>query len=152
MLLRWFCHVIAKKKNTRISNLAYPCKALGRLEETVTTVLVVDDDAALLRLVSLTLRTEELSVETASEAGDALSILGDHHPDLILLDLNMPVIDGKSFYHQARERGYTAPIVICSAYDAVAAQHELGAEAALPKPFDPDDLLDLIRSLIPLDT
>jgi DNA-binding response OmpR family regulator len=116
--------------------------------EATTTVLVVDDDQALLRFISLTLRTEALDVETVARADEGLRRLESTHPRLIILDLSMPEMDGRTFYREARSIGYSGPIVICSAFGAEAAQRELGAEAALPKPFEPDALITLVRSFV----
>ena len=56
--------------------------------------------------------------------------------------------DGREFYRRARELGYTGPVLILSAYGALQAQLELGAEAASSKPFDPQDLAATVRGLV----
>jgi len=111
-------------------------------------ILVVDDDPALLRLVALLLRTEEYEVEVASGGNQALQILQTSRPVAILLDLSMPVMSGREFYTAARKIGYTGPIVICSAYGAKEACAELGANAAITKPFDPMILLNTMKLAI----
>lgn len=112
-------------------------------------VLVVDDDIAVLRLVSLILRTEGLSVETATAGTVALERLDEASPDLILLDLSMPEMDGRTFYSLARASGYEGPVVICSAYGAQRVSDELGTQGAVEKPFDPDQLVTTVKTLLP---
>ncbi len=111
-------------------------------------ILLVDDDPAVLRLVSLVLRTEGLAVDTATDGNEAMRALRLERPDLIVLDLSMPVMDGRTFYRRARAAGYTGPMIVCSAYGAVEAGRELGAEAAIDKPFEPTELVSVINSLL----
>jgi DNA-binding response OmpR family regulator len=75
--------------------------------------------------------------------------LGRERPDVIVLDLGLPEMDGREFFRQARLRGYEGPVIICSAYGATAAQRELGAEAALNKPFNPEELVQMVHALSP---
>ena len=115
---------------------------------TVATVLVLDDDAALLRMLRATLMANGCSVVTAQHGRDGLERLAESQPDVIVLDLQMPVMDGRAFYREMRARGITTPTVLLSAHGATEAKTELGAEAAVNKPFDPDHLMDVIRRLI----
>jgi two-component system, OmpR family, KDP operon response regulator KdpE len=112
------------------------------------SILVVDDDPALLRLVALLLRTERYEVLVASGGSEALRLLQFAAPSLILLDLSMPEMDGREFYAAAREAGYGGPVVICSAYGAREASVDLGANAAITKPFDTMMLLDTVHALV----
>jgi DNA-binding response OmpR family regulator len=114
-------------------------------------VFVVDDDPALGRLSTILLQSEGFVVSAFNSASDALAKLADSsypNPAGIVLDLNMPDMDGREFYRRAREVGYTSPVLILSAYGAHAAQQELGAEAALSKPFDPEVLTGTLRSML----
>jgi DNA-binding response OmpR family regulator len=111
-------------------------------------VLVVDDDPNVLRLLSVILRYEGFGVDTAEDGLRALDLVTQEAPDLIILDLNMPVMDGREFYGAVRRCGYSGPVMINSAYGATAARIELGAEAAMDKPFDPDDLVALVRTMV----
>ena len=116
-----------------------------------TSVFVLDDDPALLRLSSLVLRMEGFDVQPFSSPFDALSKLEDPgypNPPAIVLDLNMPAMDGREFYHQARKVGYNGAVLILSAHGAHAAQAELGADAAMSKPFQPDELASRLKTLI----
>lgn len=111
-------------------------------------VLVVDDDEALLRMVRLTLSSAGCRVTTAGNGIEGLDRLDEDEVfDVVVLDLQMPRMDGRSFYHEMRERGHTPEVVVLSAYGAQEARRELGASAAIPKPFDPDYLVEIVRRL-----
>jgi CheY-like chemotaxis protein len=111
-------------------------------------ILVVDDDPALLRLVRAVLNFGDYTVETANGGAAGLAALEDQLPDLIILDLSMPAIDGRQFYRLARQRGYGGPVLLFSANNVDRAQKELGAEASLEKPFDPEALVDKVEKLV----
>ena len=66
----------------------------------------------------------------------------------MVLDLEMPVMDGPSCYRALRSRGVAAPVLILSAAEAVAVAKELGADAALGKPFDVLHLTTLLSQLV----
>jgi len=110
-------------------------------------VLVLDDDEALLRLLRLTLASEGFEVVTATNGLDGLDKAQNEDPDVILLDLEMPVMDGRTFFRRLRSQGDQTPVLILSAYGAKAAQRELEAEASLDKPFDSDELMRELRHL-----
>ena len=114
----------------------------------MTTVLIVDDDAALRRMMALTLRDSGFDVTSAGDGVQALDKMDQGAPDAIVLDLEMPQMDGRAFYREMRSRGYTSPVVIVSAHGARNAHRELGANAWLDKPFDPDALVSGIQSII----
>lgn len=114
------------------------------------SVMVVDDDPALARMLALTLRDSGFDVASARNGQEALaSITGDHsEPDVIILDLEMPVMDGRTFFRRLRAQGYEIPVLILSAYEARRGQRELGAEAYLNKPFNPEDLVESVERLL----
>lgn len=113
-------------------------------------VLVVDDDAPLRRMLSLTLRDAGFVVMPAPNGQAALELLASKSnlPDAIVLDLEMPVMDGRSFYRELRDRNIAVPVLLVSAYGARTAQHQLGADASLDKPFNPDELIRRVQSLV----
>jgi CheY-like chemotaxis protein len=115
---------------------------------TQSRVLVVDDDANLTRLLRTILRTSGFDVVTASDSSAALDMVSGQQFNVIILDLRMPVMDGRAFYRELRGRGDNTPVVISSAYGARAAQAELGAQAAIEKPFDPDKLVQTVTRLL----
>jgi DNA-binding response OmpR family regulator len=118
------------------------------MDLTSTRVLVVDDDRALVRAVRLCLATEGFSVETAINGEEGLEMLRSMSFDAIVLDLQMPVMDGRTFYRAIRDRGFITPVVLLSAHGAQEARSELAAEAAINKPFDPDDLIAAVKRLV----
>jgi DNA-binding response OmpR family regulator len=111
-------------------------------------VLLVDDDPALLRMLALIFRTEGFDVLTARNGVEALDVIVAQPVDAIVLDLQMPVMDGREFYREVRTRGLEIPVVILSAYGAEEARRELGAPAAVTKPFDTDLLVNEVRRLL----
>ena len=113
-----------------------------------TSVLVVEDDMSLVRLLSVLLQTEGYEVRTSMNGAKGLVSLVSDPPDVVILDLSMPGIDGRTFYRQARANGYRGPVMICSAFGAQAARDELGAEASISKPFDPFMLLNELKALV----
>jgi len=115
-------------------------------------VLVVDDDPVVRRLVAVILSEEGYVVRTASNGAEALDVAGHSEgtaPDVIVLDLEMPEVDGRACYRALRARGCLAPVLVLSAYGAHQARRELGADAALDKPFDPFELLRRLERLAP---
>ena len=111
--------------------------------------MVIDDDQALVRMVRISLATAGMTVTTAANGALALDAIAEARPDVIVLDLQMPVMDGREFFRELRRRGNNAPVLILSAYGARPAQAELGAEASITKPFDPADLVAAVNKLLP---
>jgi CheY-like chemotaxis protein len=123
----------------------------------MTQALVVDDDASLRALVADCLREVGCSVREAANGLEALRLVRQRRPDLIVLDLAMPVMDGRTFAEQCnRDSDIDAiPIVLLSAeYEVkyVAAQlRSLGVRAYLRKPFDLDALVLAIDELVSVE-
>ncbi len=109
-------------------------------------MLVVDDDPGIREFVSTVLADEGYTVSEATDGHDALEHVARERPDLILLDMRMPVMDGWEFVRVYRERpGPHAPIVIVTAaLDVAKDAREIGADGFLAKPFLLDDLLGLV--------
>ena len=82
----------------------------------MTWVLVVDDDLYVRRLVERVLRDDGLDVRSAANGSEALGSLDGEQPDAIVLDLIMPVMDGKTFVRNARDAGVTSPVLILGGY------------------------------------
>ena len=114
----------------------------------MASVLVVEDEPALRRLLSFTLTDGGFDVRTAWNGVEGLEQVSAREPDVIVLDLEMPVMDGRTFYRELRNRGLHMPVCILSAYGARQAQRELRAEASVQKPFSPDALVEKLRSLL----
>ena len=111
-------------------------------------VLIVDDDRNLTRLLSTVLQIAGLRVVTAPDGQAALEVLKSDSVDLIILDLLMPRMDGRTFFRELRSGGDNTPVIVASAFGARGAQQELGAQGAVEKPFDPDALLDVVQSVL----
>ena len=122
---------------------------VSRNGEAARRVLVVDDDVNLMRLLVTILRTAGFDVLAASDGYKAVEMAGVEKPDVVILDLRMPVLDGRATYRALRERGVDSPVLIASAYGARAAQMELGAQGYIEKPFDPENLIDAVQELVP---
>jgi two-component system, OmpR family, response regulator MprA len=111
-------------------------------------VLVIDDDEALLRVLRLSLASDGFDVTTAADGAAGLEKLDEGGEyDVVVLDLQMPRLDGRSFYREMVSRGHKTRVLILSAYGAEEARRELGAAAAIGKPFDPDHLSATVRDL-----
>lgn len=110
-------------------------------------ILVVDDEQAILRSVRTNLVRHGFDVEVAETGRQALEVYGRRHPDLVLLDLGLPDMDGMEVIREIRDRDST-PIVVLSVRgaesDKVAAL-DLGADDYLTKPFGVGELLARIR-------
>jgi CheY-like chemotaxis protein len=117
-------------------------------------ILVVDDDESIRQIVHMCLSDEGFEVREASNGQAALDALSDFQPELILLDLRMPVMDGWEFARRyAALPGPHVPIVAFVA--ALNAEQEcagLQTAGILTKPFDLDDLLQAVRTQLPLVT
>ena|SRR2546425_8974136 len=125
--------------------------AAGQTAVRPLRVLVVDDDQALLRMLGLTISTEGLEVATAEDGLAALGKLASGNFDVVVLDLQMPGMDGRAVFREMRARGDAPPVIILSAYGAEIARRQLGAAAAINKPFDPDQLLETVRAVATRD-
>lgn len=110
-------------------------------------VLVIEDDEDLVSLVSLLLQEDGFAVEIAANGREALDSLARQLPDVILLDMKMPIMNGPEFARELEVRyGHQAPIIVLTAAaDAHRRAAEVGADAWLGKPFDPEVLLSTVR-------
>jgi CheY-like chemotaxis protein len=111
-------------------------------------VLIVEDEAYLCDLISDVLESEGHHTLSASNGREAMQKLREFRPDIILLDLMMPVMDGWEVMSRLRSNAELAeiPVVIITAiYDVKHTQRDTGAKAVLTKPFDIDQLADVVR-------
>jgi CheY-like chemotaxis protein len=112
-------------------------------------ILVVDDDSGIRSLLVMTLASEGCDVHMDENGAAALEVVRGSRPfDLIVLDLTMPVMDGPTFFRALRALPCGSPVLLLSAYGAQAARRELGAEAAMDKPFDPFLLADRVAEIV----
>jgi excisionase family DNA binding protein len=115
------------------------------------SVLVVDDDAGLREFVRANLEAEGYSVREAASASEGLAALDEEPPDLILLDVLMPQMDGWEMLRRVQERhGVDAiQVIMYSGTVEEAGKAEArGARAFIGKPFDPAKLLEATRQLL----
>ncbi len=115
-----------------------------------TTILAVDDDQLLLKFVRYNLESEGYEVLTASNGKQAIEVLKAHRPDLLLLDLMMPEMDGFMVCESVRQFS-AVPIIILTARgqdrDKVRG-FDLGADDYLTKPFSVEELLVRVRAVV----
>lgn len=117
-------------------------------------VLVVDDDKSFRDLMSKLLHKHGYVVHHAEDGLDALSIMADQCPDLIITDFKMPRMDGIEFLARVWDIYHDIPVVFSSAYynypEDLSPIHQ-GKTHYLPKPIDVEALLLLLKKLFPLD-
>jgi CheY-like chemotaxis protein len=114
------------------------------------SVLVVDDDPTIRELVEVLLVGEGYRVRTAVHGGEALDLLRGWCPDVIVLDMLMPILDGAGFLaaRQASPRLRRIPVIVMSAsFKLRQAGERSDASALLPKPFRIDELLAHVATL-----
>jgi excisionase family DNA binding protein len=117
-------------------------------------VLIVDDDRRLREYVRVNLEMEGYSVREAGNAEEGLTVLEESTPDLVLLDVMMPEVDGWEMLQRVQERhGVGAiPVIMFSGQieeQAVAEAASRGAQGFIGKPFNPQQLIDQTKQLLP---
>jgi len=116
-----------------------------------SSVLAVDDDPDLLLLLRSTFEGDGYRAILASDGVMALERIAQESPDVICLDLMMPVMDGWGVLQELNGRTDPPPVIVLSAKTAdedIIRAFELGASAYVFKPFDPSRLVDTIRSIL----
>lgn len=119
-------------------------------EPSPRTVLVVDDDPSLLAMLGMALQVEGFEVRRAITGQQALAAITESRPDVVILDVMMPGLDGREVTRRLREQPATAdlPIVICSALSRDDDQWKAwsaGANSFVAKPFDIAALVDEVN-------
>jgi CheY-like chemotaxis protein len=124
----------------------------GRSRMSNARILVVDDDQVIQQLLKVNLELEGYAVEVASDGEEALVMFDRFRPDLVLLDIMMPKLDGWEVARRlAKTTGGPVPIVLLSARaqeSDVQKGNDLGVAAYVTKPFDPIQLLHLVAGII----
>lgn len=111
-------------------------------------VLVVDDDPGVRDVLADALEADGFEVSTASNGREALRCIGVEEPAVMLLDLQMPVMDGRELLRTLHQARLDVPVVLMSATPQVAGEAaEAHAAGYLSKPFDLDQALSLVERL-----
>ncbi len=110
-------------------------------------VLIVDDDEGIRRMMRLTLSAEGYELTTAVNGREALRAIDTREPDAVVLDLQMPIMNGYEFLKEMRASGFSTPVVVISA-NHPGPSAALDAQAFIPKPFSPDALVGTLRRLV----
>ncbi len=116
-------------------------------------ILVVDDSASLREVVSIALRSAGYDVAEAHDGQDALSKLGVNKVNLVICDVNMPVMDGITFVKEVKKRAEYRflPVIMLTTESRESRKEEgqrAGAKAWVVKPFRPDQILNAVSKLI----
>jgi two-component system response regulator MprA len=115
------------------------------------TILIVDDDLKLLKMLQRTLVYENLTVLTASNGEEALAVIDEKSPDLLIVDWMMPKMDGVSLIRQLRSEKNKTLVLMLTARDAIENRVdglESGADDYLVKPFAPAELVARVHALL----
>ncbi|AJS59652.1 response regulator transcription factor [Paenibacillus sp. IHBB 10380] len=116
-----------------------------------STILIIDDDEKIISMLRRGLAFEGYDVVTASNGAEGLNIILEGEPDLVVLDVMMPKVDGFEVCRRMREGGSKLPILMLTAKDEV--EHrvkglDLGADDYLVKPFALEEMLARVRALL----
>jgi sigma-B regulation protein RsbU (phosphoserine phosphatase) len=114
-------------------------------------IVVIEDDPAILRGLAITLRAESYEVLTAANGGDGYRIVCQKHPDLVILDLMLPVMSGYDICTEMRKHGMATPILMLTAQDQESDRirgFEVGADDYVTKPFSVQEIIGRVRAIL----
>jgi CheY-like chemotaxis protein len=118
----------------------------------MTRVLYVDDEPDIREIAEMSLSLDpQFDVRTAASGAEALSLAREWQPDIILLDVMMPLMDGPAVLARLREQGHDTPVVFVTARAQRSEIHSfatLDAKGVIAKPFDPITLAAHVRSFL----
>lgn len=110
-------------------------------------MLIVDDEPDILLMLRVNFETEGYETIFASDGQTALERIAEDKPDVVLLDIMMPILDGWGVLERCRELDHRPLIIVLSAkagHDDIERAHKLGAYEYVTKPFDPDQLVKIV--------
>jgi len=137
--------------NNHSSSASTAAPKLRRADGSPVRVVVVDDEAALSDLLSMALRYEGWNVKTAAEGRTAIQLIREFQPDVVVLDVMLPDIDGLAVLKRLRDDGQDTPILFLTAKDALddrIAGLTAGGDDYVTKPFSLEELVARLRGLI----
>ncbi|MEM1418634.1 MAG: response regulator, partial [Myxococcota bacterium] len=111
-------------------------------------VLVADDEPNLRRVLSAQLRRDGYDVHAVADGREALTVLGEHHVDVVISDLRMPELDGMGLLRETAAHHPDVPVILITAHgtiDTAVEALKLGAFDFVTKPFDRDELQAVVR-------
>jgi diguanylate cyclase (GGDEF)-like protein len=116
-------------------------------------VLIADDDMEIIELIRFTLEADNYHVITAADGEEALRKTNDEHPDLVVLDVNMPKLSGFEVCEKIRENSYTCltPVILLTSLNQAKDRItgiKLGADEYMTKPFEPFELSSRVEALL----
>jgi len=114
-------------------------------------ILLVDDEESILTTLKLFLELSGFQVTTARNGREALNLVAQNHPDLIVLDVLMPQLNGRETLRQLRQQNNWTPVILLTQVTGTAQRImalEEGADDYLSKPFDPQELVVRIRAVL----
>ncbi len=115
----------------------------------MSSVLVIEDDEDLSVMLRTLIAGDGHDVAVARDGQEGLDRVAEHMPDLILLDIKMPVMDGREFAARFRAQyGHAARVIVMTAADSAAKRaQEVGADGWLSKPFEPSQLRQVLATI-----
>lgn len=119
-----------------------------------TTVLAVDDSRTMRQMLEMCLSGAGFNVVTAEDGADGVQKLKETNPDVVITDINMPIMDGFEFIETVRGGDFSArmPILVLTTESDAAKKaraRDAGATGWIVKPFDPEKLINAVKRVIP---
>ena len=144
--------VTVTQSNPATSPVPSPAPVLlRRLDGSPVRAVVVDDEATLADLLTMALRYEGWDVKAAADGRTAIALIREFKPDVVILDVMLPDIDGLQVLHRLRSDGHDMPILFLTAKDALddrIAGLTAGGDDYVTKPFSLEELIARLRGLI----